>query len=52
MHLSYLGKTIVSNGATHTIHYCLDLIEIIKTVLDLKAIDGVKHAGSYDDRIP
>ena len=42
----------MSNGAAHKIHYCFDLIEINKMVLDLKALDGIKHAGSYDDRIP
>lgn len=42
----------MSNGATHKVHYCFDLIEIIKTVLGLKALDGIEHAGSYDDQIP
>ena len=52
MRLSYLGEASVSNGDTHNIHYCFDLIEINKMVLDLKALDGIKHAQSYDDWIP
>ena len=45
MHLGYPGEASMSNGATHKVHYCFDLIEIIKTVLGLKALDGIKHTN-------
>ena len=44
----------MSNGDTHNIYYCFDLIEINKTVLGLKALDGIKNMpdhmmiGSYE----
>ena len=42
----------MSNGATQKNYYCFDLTEINKTILYLKALDGIKHAKSYDNRIP
>ena len=44
MLLFYLGWTIMRNCATHKGSLLFDLIEIIKMVLDLKALDGIKHA--------
>ena len=47
MLLSYLGEISKSNGATLTCLLLFDLIEINKTVLGLKALDGIKNMPDH-----